>query len=73
MFERGQIKCPYAMGETRQAVDLMFGEFSSITFRSDNGKLEAASGHDDVVMANFLAINSLREDDKEVQVSVALI
>ena len=51
----------------------MFGEFSSITFRSDNGKLEAASGHDDVVMANFLAINSLREDDKEVQVSVALI
>lgn len=73
MFERGQIKCPYAIGETRQAVDLMFGEFSSITFRSDNGKLEAASGHDDVVMANFLAINSLREDDKEVQVSVSLI
>lgn len=73
MFERGQIKCPYAIGETRQAVDLMFGEFSSITFRSDNGKLEAASGHDDVVMANFLAINSLREDDKEVQVSVDLI
>lgn len=73
MFERGQIKCPYAIGETRQAVDLMFGEFSSITFRSDNGKLEAASGHDDVVMANFLAINSLREDDKEVQVSVELI
>lgn len=73
MFERGQIKCPYAIGETRQAVDLMFGEFSSITFRSDNGKLEAASGHDDVVMANFISINSLREDDKEVQVSVELI
>nr|DAY86781.1 MAG TPA: Terminase large subunit [Caudoviricetes sp.] len=73
MFERGQIKCPYAMGETRQAVDLMFGEFSSITFRSDNGKLEAASGHDDVVLSSFLSINSLREDDKEVQVSVELI
>lgn len=73
MFERGQIKCPYAIGETRQAVDLMFGEFSSITFRSDNGKLEAASGHDDVVMSSFLSINSLREDDKEVQVSVELI
>ena len=72
MFERGQIKCPYAIGETRQAVDLMFGEFSSITFRSDNGKLEAASGHDDVVMANFLAINSLREDDKEV-INIMLI
>lgn len=73
MFERGQIKCPYAIGETRQAVDLMFGEFSSITFRSDNGKLEAASGHDDVVLSSFLSINSLREDDKEVQVSVELI
>lgn len=73
MFERGQIKCPYAIGETRQAVDLMFGEFSSITFRSDNGKLEAASGHDDVVMSSFISLNSLREDDKEVQVSVELI
>lgn len=73
MFERGQIKCPYAMGETRQAVDLMFGEFSSITFRSDNGKLEAASGHDDIALSSFLSINSLREDDKEVQVSVELI
>ena len=61
------------MGETRQAVDLMFGEFSSITFRSDNGKLEAASGHDDICMSSFLSINSLREDDKEVQVSVELI
>lgn len=73
MFERGQIKCPYAIGETRQAVDLMFGEFSSITFKSDNGKLEAASGHDDICMSSFLSINSLREDDKEVQVSVELI
>lgn len=73
MFERGQIKCPYAIGETRQAVDLMFGEFSSITFRSDNGKLEAASGHDDIALSSFLSINSLREDDKEVKVSVELI
>lgn len=73
MFERGQIKCPYAIGETRQAVDLMFGEFSSITFRSDNGKLEAASGHDDIALSSFLSVNSLREDDKEVQLSVELI
>ena len=73
MFERGQIKCPYAIGETRQAVDLMFGEFSSITFRSDNGKLEAASGHDDIAMSSFISVNSLREDDKEVKVSVELI
>lgn len=73
MFERGQIKCPYAIGETKQAVDLMFGEFSSITFRSDNGKLEAASGHDDIALSSFFSINSLREDDKEVQVSAELI
>ena len=73
MFERGQLKCPYAIGETRQAVDLMFGEFSSITFKSDNGKLEAASGHDDVCMSTFISINSLRECEKEVQVGINLI
>lgn len=73
MFERGQIKCPYAPGETKQAVDIMFGEFSSITFKSDNGKLEAASGHDDICMASFLAINSLREDEKEIKVSIDLV
>lgn len=73
MFERGQLKCPYAIRETRQAVDLMFGEFSSITFKSDNGKLEAASGHDDVCMSTFISINSLRECEKEVQVGINLI
>lgn len=73
MFERGQLKCPYAVGETRQAVDLMFGEFSSITFKSDNGKFEAASGHDDVCMSTFISINSLRECEKEVQVGINLI
>lgn len=73
MFERGQLKCPYVIGETRQAVDLMFGEFSSITFKSDNGKLEAASGHDDVCMSTFISINSLRECEKEVQVGINLI
>jgi hypothetical protein len=73
MFERGQIKCPYAPGETKQAVEIMFGEFASITFKSDNGKLEASSGHDDITMSAFLAINSLREDEKEVKVGITLI
>ena len=73
MFERGQLKCPYAVGETRDAVNVMFGEFSSITFKSDNGKLEAGSGHDDVCMSTFICINSLREDEKEVQVQVNLV
>lgn len=73
MFERGQIKCPYAPGETKQAVEVMFGEFASITFKSDSGKLEASSGHDDICMSSFLAINSLREDEKEVKVEITLI
>lgn len=73
MFERGQIRCPYAPGETKQAIDIMFGEFSSITFKSDNGKLEAASGKDDICMSTFLAINSLREDEKDIKVSIDLI
>lgn len=73
MFERGQLKCPYAVGETRDAVNVMFGEFSSITFKSDNGKLEAGSGHDDICMSSFICINSLREDEKEVKVEINLV
>lgn len=63
MFERGQIKVPYKEGETRQKVELMFSEFASVTFRSDKGKLEASSGHDDIVMSNFLSIHTLREEN----------
>ena len=62
MFERGQIKIPYAVGPTRDMVKIVFGEFSSITFRSDRGKLEAVGAHDDICMSSFIAINSLRED-----------
>lgn len=63
MFERGQIKVPYKEGETRQKIELMFSEFASVTFRSDKGKLEASSGHDDIVMSNFLSIHTLREEN----------
>lgn len=63
MFERGQIKVPYKEGDTRQKVELMFSEFASVTFRSDKGKLEASSGHDDIVMSNFLSIHTLREEN----------
>lgn len=62
MFERGQIKIPYAVGPTREMAKIIFGEFSSITFRSDRGKLEAVGAHDDICMSSFIAINSLRED-----------
>lgn len=73
MFERGQIKVPYAQGETKEAVDIMFGEFSSVTFKSDNGKLEAGSGHDDIVSSSFLAINSLREDENTTTFSIETV
>lgn len=63
MFERGQIKVPYKEGDTRQKVELMFSEFASVTFRSDKGKLEASSGHDDIVMSSFLALYTLREEN----------
>lgn len=63
MFERGQIKVPYKEGETRQKVELMFSEFASVTFRSDKGKLEASSGHDDTVLSSWLSINTLREEN----------
>ena len=62
MFERGQIKIPYKIGNTKEMVTIIFGEFSSITFRSDKGKLEAVGAHDDIVSSSFMAINSLREE-----------
>lgn len=64
MFERGQIRIPYKDGETRKLVEIIFGEFSSITFRSDKGKLEAVGAHDDIVSSSFMSINKLREDNK---------
>jgi phage terminase large subunit-like protein len=64
MFERGQIRVPYKDGDTRKMIEIVFGEFSSITFRSDRGKLEAVGAHDDIVSSSFMAINKLREDNK---------
>ena len=60
LFERGAIRCPYHP-DTRDRVDTMFGEFNSVAFRSDVGKLESISGHDDCVSSSFMAINRLRE------------
>jgi hypothetical protein len=64
MFERGQIRMPYKSGETKDMTEIIFGEFSSITFRSDKGKLEAVGAHDDIVSSSFMAINKLRETSK---------
>jgi hypothetical protein len=67
LFERGDIRCPYHP-DTRQRIDTMFGEFTSIAFRSDKGTLESISGHDDTVSSSFMAINRLRESAVQIKV-----
>lgn len=67
LFERGDIRCPYHP-DTRQRIDTMFGEFTSIAFRSDRGTLESISGHDDTVSSSFMAINRLRESALQIKV-----
>lgn len=62
MFERSQIKIPYAEGDTRNTTNWLCGEFNSVSFNEDNGKLESVGEHDDGPMACFLSINSLREN-----------
>lgn len=67
LFERGDIRCPYHP-DTRQRIDTMFGEFTSIAFRPDRGTLESISGHDDTVSSSFMAINRLRESAVQIKV-----
>lgn len=67
LFERGDIRCPYHP-DTRQKIDTMFGEFTSIAFRPDRGTLESISGHDDTVSSSFMAINRLRESSVRIKV-----
>lgn len=62
MFERGQIKIPSKHGSTMDMTQLVFSEFNSVTFNEDSGKLESVSGHDDIPMSSWLAINELREN-----------
>jgi len=62
MFERGQFRFPYKEGETRDVINWVCGEFNSISFNEDNGKLESVSEHDDSAMAIFMAVNELREN-----------
>jgi len=62
MFERGQIKIPSKTGSTMDMTQLIFSEFNSVTFNEDSGKLESVSGHDDIPMSCWMAINELREN-----------
>lgn len=61
LFESARLRVPYGNEETRQLVDTMFGEFNSIAFNPKKGTLESASGHDDICMSSFMAIQELRE------------
>jgi phage terminase large subunit-like protein len=61
IFERGEIKIPYKDGKSKDLANWLCGEFNSITFLEDSGKLESAGAHDDGVMASFFAITDLRE------------
>jgi phage terminase large subunit-like protein len=61
MFERGEIKIPYGNEESRNTFDWLCGEFNSVTFHEDTGRLESSSDHDDGAMSTFFAVTDLRE------------
>jgi len=58
-FERGAIKIPYKDGATRNMASVLCRELNSITFHEDSGKLEAASGHDDLAHALYIGFHEL--------------
>lgn len=61
MFERGEIKIPYGNEESKNTFEWLCGEFNSVTFHEDSGKLESSSDHDDGAMSTFFAVTDLRE------------
>jgi phage terminase large subunit-like protein len=61
MFERSEIKIPFGNEESRNTFEWLCGEFNSVTFHEDSGKLESSSDHDDGAMSAFFAITDLRE------------
>ena len=61
MFERGEIKIPYGNEESKNTFQWLCGEFNSVTFHEDSGKLESSSDHDDGAMSTFFAVTDLRE------------
>lgn len=62
MFERGEIRTPYKEGSSKEQTDILHGEFNSITFDEDKGKVGSVLGHDDICMSSFFAITYLREN-----------
>lgn len=67
LFERGVIKVPYHHDD-RDKINMLFGEFNSVAFRSDKGTLESISGHDDTLSSSYMAINYLREGNVQIKI-----
>ncbi len=69
LFERGEIKLPYGDEKSRDVAQWLCGEFNSVTFNQDSGKLESATEHDDGAMSTYFAIQDLRESGGTFKVS----
>lgn len=69
LFERGEIKIPYGDEKSRNMAQWLCGEFNSVTFNQDSGKLESATEHDDGAMSTYFAIQDLRESGGTFKVS----
>jgi len=52
-FERGRIILPYGDDISKAVTDLIIGEFGSIAFTENTGKLESVGEHDDTAMSSF--------------------
>ena len=61
LFERDEIKIPYAPGKSREVADDLMSEFNSMGFDQDKGSIESVSEHDDIVMSTYMAIQYLRK------------
>jgi len=69
LFERGVMIIPYGDEQSRATADWLLGEFNSITFIEDTGKLESSGAHDDGVMSSFIAVTDLRENKSNFKYS----
>ena len=69
-FERGGIRIPYRDGKTREVAEKVCAELNSITYHEDTGKLEAASGHDDLAHSLYIGFHELKFNKRQVRISL---
>jgi len=70
MFERGEIKFPRGDEYSIETTNYICSEFNSMVFDEDSGKLEAASGKDDAVMAIFFAVLGMKTVNTGFRISI---